>query len=69
MLELTGAALDAPSLAAPPAVLDEPEGATVDLLPPVGGGPFGGPPGLPPVGGGPRGGPPTLYVFYLLTKI
>lgn len=44
--------------------------ALLDLDPPDGGGPLGGPPGLllPPVGGGPLGGPPTLVVFYLLMK-
>ena len=42
--------------------------AAVGRLPPVGGGPLGGPPGLPPLGGGPLGGPPTLVVFCLLTN-
>ena len=66
MLELLDEAA-APPFA--PAAFPEapPAGAvTVFLRPPLGGGPFGGPPGLPPVGGGPRGGPPTLTVFCLL---
>ena len=52
------------------AVFEAEEGVVslVDFLPPVGGGPLGGPPGLPPVGGGPRGGPPTRFVVCLLTK-
>ena len=67
MLELLDAAAG-PALA-PAAFPEAPPVAGVDtvfLRPPLGGGPFGGPPGLPPVGGGPRGGPPTLTVFCLL---
>ena len=66
MLELLDEAAAPPF--APAAFPEAPPvaGVIVFLRPPLGGGPFGGPPGLPPVGGGPRGGPPTLTVFCLL---
>lgn len=65
---LDGAADDADP--APLEAVAEPAVDLLDLEPPEGGGPLGGPPGLllPPVGGGPLGGPPTLVVFYLLMK-
>ena len=69
MLAFAGAA-GAAALPAGAVLLAEPplDAAAVGRLPPVGGGPLGGPPGLPPFGGGPRGGPPTLEVFCLLTN-